>query len=321
MTSPVGSARPAATAAAPVIAVVATDPRPPTSHTPTRRSVFIPWDPSTPHERSVVPLHGSSVALYAACQDQVCSLEGKTNLSTTSYCDSGRAFGRVRRAAPRPRLSPRPSGRWCSPRRRASATTRSPPGSRRSGGSPPGMPFGWIRRATPAGSPPAHCGATTSSSSSPPPARRSRMHDSAPPSSHTSAEAAATSASTPRRTRAATGPGTSAWSARASSATTAASPAARCRSSTRTTAATRGLPNPWERTDEWYEFRSAPPAHLLARLDESRPLAWCHRYDGGRSVYTAMGHTKESYAEPRFLAHLLGAIEMAAGRARFDCAA
>jgi type 1 glutamine amidotransferase len=86
------------------------------------------------------------------------------------------------------------------------------------------------------------------------------------------------------------------------------------------TAATRGLPEPWERTDEWYEFRSAPAAHVLARLDESRPLAWCHRYDGGRSVYTAMGHTKESYAEPRFVSHLLGAIEMAAGRARFDCA-
>jgi type 1 glutamine amidotransferase len=87
-----------------------------------------------------------------------------------------------------------------------------------------------------------------------------------------------------------------------------------------TSAATRGLPNPWERTDEWYEFRSQPQAHLLARLDELRPLAWCHRYDGGRSVYTAMGHTIQSYAEPRFVRHLLGAIEMAAGRARFDCA-
>jgi type 1 glutamine amidotransferase len=86
------------------------------------------------------------------------------------------------------------------------------------------------------------------------------------------------------------------------------------------TAATRGLPNPWRRTDEWYEFRSAPAAHVLAGLDATRPLAWCHRYDGGRSVYTAMGHTKESYAEPRFLRHLLGAIEMAAGRARFGCA-
>jgi type 1 glutamine amidotransferase len=87
------------------------------------------------------------------------------------------------------------------------------------------------------------------------------------------------------------------------------------------TAATRDLPNPWERTDEWYEFRSPPAAHVLAALDAARPLAWCHRYDGGRSVYTAMGHTKDSYAEPRFLSHLLGAIEMAAGRARFACAA
>jgi type 1 glutamine amidotransferase len=87
-------------------------------------------------------------------------------------------------------------------------------------------------------------------------------------------------------------------------------------------AATRGLPAEWRHTDEWYEFRAAPSAqvHVLAKLDESRPLAWCHRYDGGRSVYTAMGHTKASYAEPRFAGHLLGAIEMAAGRARFDCA-
>jgi type 1 glutamine amidotransferase len=86
------------------------------------------------------------------------------------------------------------------------------------------------------------------------------------------------------------------------------------------TAATRTLPDPWQRTDEWYEFRSAPPAHVLAQLSPSRPLAWCRRYDGGRSVYTAMGHTKQSYAEPRFLEHLLGAIEMAADRARFACA-
>jgi type 1 glutamine amidotransferase len=88
----------------------------------------------------------------------------------------------------------------------------------------------------------------------------------------------------------------------------------------RGTAATRALPATWTRTDEWYEFRSYPSSHVLAQLDESRPLAWCHRYDGGRSVYTAMGHTRESFAERRYLAHLLGAIEMAAGRARFNCA-
>ena len=100
----------------------------------------------------------------------------------------------------------------------------------------------------------------------------------------------------------------------------------------RTSAATKGLPASWTRTDEWYEFDRNPRGRVrvLATVDEStyeggrmgadHPIAWCHRYDGGRSVYTAMGHTREAFAERRFLAHLQGAIEMAAGRARFDCA-
>jgi type 1 glutamine amidotransferase len=90
----------------------------------------------------------------------------------------------------------------------------------------------------------------------------------------------------------------------------------------RTSAATRGLPARWRRTDEWYRFRANPRGrvHVLAALDEARPLAWCHRYDGGRAVYTAMGHTTASFAEAGFLSHLHGAIEMGAGTARFDCA-
>jgi type 1 glutamine amidotransferase len=101
----------------------------------------------------------------------------------------------------------------------------------------------------------------------------------------------------------------------------------------RTAPATRGLPRVWRRVDEWYAFRSNPRGrvHVLATLDErtyhprdaamgaDHPIAWCHRYDGGRSVYTAMGHTSGSYREPLFAAHLLGAIEMAAGRAPFAC--
>jgi cytochrome c len=88
---------------------------------------------------------------------------------------------------------------------------------------------------------------------------------------------------------------------------------------------TKGLPAVWERTDEWYNFRSNPrgAAHVLATLDEStysggamgadHPIAWCQEIDGGRSWYTAMGHTAESYAEPLFRLHLLGGIESAAG--------
>ncbi len=88
---------------------------------------------------------------------------------------------------------------------------------------------------------------------------------------------------------------------------------------------TKHLPVRWQRRDEWYEFRANPrgDVHVLATLDEStyqgggmgddHPIAWCHEFDGGRSFYTAGGHTKESYAEPAFLQHLLGGIRWTAG--------
>jgi len=101
------------------------------------------------------------------------------------------------------------------------------------------------------------------------------------------------------------------------------------------TPATRGVPSVWRRVDEWYAFRSNPRGrvHVLATLDErtydpgdaamgaDHPIAWCHRYAGGRSVYTAMAHTSASYREVAFASHLLGAIEMAAGRGPFACPA
>ncbi|MBI4579703.1 MAG: ThuA domain-containing protein, partial [Planctomycetes bacterium] len=88
---------------------------------------------------------------------------------------------------------------------------------------------------------------------------------------------------------------------------------------------TAGLPERWNREDEWYNFRSNPrgAVRVLARVDEAsygggtmggdHPLVWYHEYDGGRAWYTAMGHTRESYAEPLFLHHLLGGIRYAAG--------
>ena len=93
-------------------------------------------------------------------------------------------------------------------------------------------------------------------------------------------------------------------------------------------AATSALPALWTRTDEWYAFQTNPRANVnvLLTLDESsytpgegsmgadHPVAWYHEYDGGRSFYTALGHTRESYADPLFIAHLAGGIEWAAGR-------
>lgn len=95
--------------------------------------------------------------------------------------------------------------------------------------------------------------------------------------------------------------------------------------------ATSELPPTWNRTDEWYNYRSDPRdrAHILASLDESsytggtmngdHPIAWCQDYQGGRAFYTGLGHTKESYADPAFRSHLLGGIRYAIGETQADC--
>lgn len=89
---------------------------------------------------------------------------------------------------------------------------------------------------------------------------------------------------------------------------------------------TARLPRPWVRTDEWYEFRINPRAsvHVLLTVDEStykgggmgadHPIAWCHEFSGGRSWYTALGHSNESYtSDEAFATHLLGGINWASG--------
>jgi type 1 glutamine amidotransferase len=88
---------------------------------------------------------------------------------------------------------------------------------------------------------------------------------------------------------------------------------------------TRSLPAAWTRTDEWYDFRDNPRGRVrvLAVVDESsyqgggmgadHPVSWCHQPGRGRSWYTALGHTRESWSEPLFLAHILGGIRWAAG--------
>jgi type 1 glutamine amidotransferase len=88
---------------------------------------------------------------------------------------------------------------------------------------------------------------------------------------------------------------------------------------------TRSLPATWTRADEWYEFRDNPRgrAQVLAVVDEStyrgggmgedHPVSWCHQQGRGRSWYTALGHTRQSWSEAPFLDHLLGGIRWAAG--------
>ena len=43
------------------------------------------------------------------------------------------------------------------------------------------------------------------------------------------------------------------------------------------------------------------------------PVAWCKDYQGGRSFYTAVGHTRTGYRSDTLRRHLAGAIEWTAG--------
>ncbi|WP_240135188.1 ThuA domain-containing protein [Streptomyces sp. MUM 178J] len=99
----------------------------------------------------------------------------------------------------------------------------------------------------------------------------------------------------------------------------------------RTHPATSHLDAAWQRTDEWYNYRTNPRGgvRILATLDETtyqggtmkgdHPIAWCQSYQGGRSFYTGGGHTEEAYAEPAFRQHLLGGLQYATGQVEADC--
>jgi cytochrome c len=88
--------------------------------------------------------------------------------------------------------------------------------------------------------------------------------------------------------------------------------------------ATRFLPRPWVRKDEFYSYKELnPDVHVLLSIDETsykgghkmgnHPMAWYHDYDGGRAWYTELGHTNESYTEDNYLKHLLAGIQYAIG--------
>ncbi|MFD0554605.1 ThuA domain-containing protein [Streptomyces rectiviolaceus] len=96
---------------------------------------------------------------------------------------------------------------------------------------------------------------------------------------------------------------------------------------------TKGLPERWERPEEWYNFDKNPrgDVHVLVTADETtydpggskmgadHPISWCRNAEGGKVWATAMGHDKASYTEPAFREHVLGGIKWAAGNKPGDC--
>ncbi len=95
----------------------------------------------------------------------------------------------------------------------------------------------------------------------------------------------------------------------------------------------QGLPQRWNRTEEWYNFdrNARGNVHVLVTADETtyapgpsgmghdHPISWCRNVEGGRLWATAMGHQASAYSEPLFRAHVLGGVRSAAGTVPADC--
>jgi cytochrome c len=96
---------------------------------------------------------------------------------------------------------------------------------------------------------------------------------------------------------------------------------------------TSGLPERWERPEEWYNFDKNPrgDVHVLVTADETtynpggsamgadHPISWCRNTEGGRIWATAMGHDIPAYSEPAFRDHVIGGVQWAAGDKTGDC--
>ncbi|ACU61844.1 ThuA domain-containing protein [Chitinophaga pinensis] len=91
--------------------------------------------------------------------------------------------------------------------------------------------------------------------------------------------------------------------------------------------ATKEMPDTFQRMDEFYSFKQIDPGiHPLIKIDEksytggkngdNHPMSWYHDFDGGRSFYTNMGHTDETFKEDLFLKHLYAGLQyaMSAGK-------
>ncbi len=88
--------------------------------------------------------------------------------------------------------------------------------------------------------------------------------------------------------------------------------------------ATKGMPDEFERSDEFYSFKEiSPKINVVLTIDEKsytggknpdyHPMSWYQEYDGGRAFYTAMGHTDETFSEALFLNHLYAGIQYVVG--------
>ena len=87
--------------------------------------------------------------------------------------------------------------------------------------------------------------------------------------------------------------------------------------------AAQGLGASFRLLEEFYTFQEnpRPRVQVVLSLDATSvgaqgdfPLAWAQTVGQGRSFYTALGHFDSTWTDPRFQAHLRGAIAWAGRR-------
>lgn len=94
----------------------------------------------------------------------------------------------------------------------------------------------------------------------------------------------------------------------------------------------------WQTKDECYYFKEFNPSiKVLAFTDLSKvkeaddgknvkpdlfgnryPCIWCHVFDGGRVWYTSLGHNKDDYSDPAYLAHIIEGLKWVADKPKPD---
>ncbi len=102
--------------------------------------------------------------------------------------------------------------------------------------------------------------------------------------------------------------------------------------------AVKNLPAIWDTKDECYLFKEFNPCiKVLLFTDLSKvkeaddgknvkpdvfgnlyPATWCQEFDGGKVWYTALGHDKEDYSNPIYLAHVIEGLKWVTNKGKLD---
>ncbi len=86
-------------------------------------------------------------------------------------------------------------------------------------------------------------------------------------------------------------------------------------------AALKGIPNPWQRNEEWYKFdqwqawSTKPGFQILGKKNaDSQPIMWVREWGNFRSFYTALGHDAVAFQDATVKKHITGGIMWAVRR-------